>query len=89
MTGVRLSVLVFLLVFLSGMTVVLWVRTPMKKQKKHPEPRRTEAVNRRLPPLKRPDEKTRTTSSDSWEFTGETDTNFVTAKAKFSAELMH
>lgn len=89
MSGIRLSILVFLLVFFSGMGVVLWLRTPVKTRKMPPPQPRTEAVNRKLPPLKIPDENTRTGRPDTWEFTGETNTNFVTARAKIHAELMH
>ncbi len=85
----RLSILVFLLVFLSGISVVLWTRMPAKPKKKPPQVPKTEMVNRKLPPLKLPDEKSRTNGSASWEFTGETDANFVTARAKFSSVLMH
>ena len=89
MTGFRLPVLIFLLVFLSGTGFVLWLRTPGKSRKIPADPPKTEAVNRKLPPLKIPDEKKRAARSESWEFTGETNTNFVTASAKIEAELMH
>ena len=90
MIGFRMPVMVFLLVFLIGMGVVLGLRTKTKKSpSSSPRPPRTEAVDRKLPPLKLPGEKSRTIGSDGWEFSGETDVNFVTAKAKFTAELMH
>ena len=84
-----LSALVFLLVFLAGSGVVLWLRLPQKPRPIPPSPDRTEAVNRKLPPLDLPGEKSRTQGTESWEFTGETDSNFVTAKARFTAKLMH
>lgn len=84
-----LSVLVFILVFLTGSGIVLWLRTPPKVRPVPPAPVKTEAVNRKLPPLELPGEKSRMTGSDSWEFTGETNTNFVTAKARFTSQLMH
>ena len=91
MTGFRMPVMVFLLVFLTGMGVVLGMRTGgnRKSPPSSPRPPRTKAVGRNLPPLKLPNEKSRTTGADGWEFTGEADVNFVTAKAKFTAELMH
>ena len=89
MSRFRLPFLIFLLVFLSGTGVVLWVRMPVKNKPVPPQPPRTEAVGGKLLPLKLPDEKSRKSGSDSWEFTGETLTNFVTAQAKFNAELMH
>ena len=89
MSAIRLPILVFLLVFLSGTALVLCMKIPGKVRKKLPDPPKTEAIRHKLPPLKLPDEKKRNESSGSWEVTGETNTNFVTAKAKFSAELMH
>ena len=89
MKHLRLPILVFLLVFFSGMGAVLWVQMPRKSQKKPPQPPRTEAVDRKLPPLKIPDEKNSISRSETWEFSGETDTNFVTATAKIRAQLLH
>ena len=89
MKYLRLPILVFLLVFFCGMGVVLWVRMPGKSLRKPPQPPRTEAVNRKLPPLNIPDEKNLARRSETWEFTGETNTNFVTATAKIRAQLLH
>jgi len=89
MSVIRLPILVFLLVFLGGTGIVLWQRMPSKPQKPRPQVRRTEAVNRKLPPLKLPGHESGKPGSESWEFSGEIQTNFVTARAKFNAELMH
>ena len=85
----RLPLTVFLLVFLCGILFVLWQRTQAKKKPAQPQPVRTEAVNRKLPPLKLPDEKPGAAGGNSWEYSGETMTNFVTAQAKFNSVLMH
>ena len=79
---------VFLLVFLCGMAAVLWMRTPPKPRRTPPPERRTAAV-RDLPPLELPDEKKNRAGTDGWEYSGETATNFVTARAKIHAWLFH
>ena len=84
----RLPVLVFLLVFLCGLLAVLWTRTPSKPRKSPPPERRTAAV-KNLPPLKLPDEMQNRPGTNGWEFTGTVASNFVTARAKLHAELLH
>ena len=88
MKTLGLSALVFLLVFLCGMTAVFWMRSPVKPRQTAPSERRTVPV-RDLPPLKLPDEKKNRPGADGWEFSGETAANFVTARAKICSALFH
>ena len=83
-----LPVLVFLLVFLSGMAAVLWPRLPVQPRRSPPPERKTAAV-KNLPPLRLPGETNRRPGAESWEYTGETADNFVTARARILAELLH
>ena len=52
MSAIRLPILVFLLVFLSGTALVLCMKIPGKVRKKLPDPPKTEAIRHKLPPLK-------------------------------------
>ena len=83
-------ILVFLLIVLSGTGILLLMRygAPPPRPPR-PEPPRTEPVKGTLPPLKLPDEKRNASASDSWEFEGEVAANFVSARAKFVAALLH
>ena len=88
MKALRFPVLVFLLVFLCGLTAVLWTRTPPREVKSPQRERRTTAV-KNLPPLKLPAEGQNRRGTEGWEFTGEIAANFVTARGKLHAELLH
>ena len=82
-------ILVFLLVFLCGTGFLMLKQIARRPEPPRPQPRRTEAVKGVLPALKLPDEKKNAPGTDSWEFEGETASNFISTRAKISAALLH
>ena len=81
--------LVFLLVFLCGTGFLMLKDVARKPEPPRPQPRRTEAVKGVLPALKLSDEKKNETGADGWEFQGETASNFISARTKITAALLH
>lgn len=90
MKRMALPILVFFLIVLSGTGFLLLKHHGARPTvPPRPQPRRTEPVKGTLPPLKLPEEKRNASASDSWEFEGEIAANFVSARAKFVASLLH
>lgn len=93
MTRWRLSILVFLLVFLSGTAVLILRRDGFGSGvpgRRAPQMRKTEPVKGVLPELKLPGDLRKVRpSGDSWEYTGEAAMNFVTTRGQFTAALLH
>ena len=89
MKHLLLPFLVFLLILFSGTGVLLLKRGSAKAALQKPQAQKTESVKGILPPLNLPDEKRNATGTDSWEFAGELGSNFVSARTKLTAELMH
>ena len=92
MKGWRLHILVFLLVFLSGTGILLFLRNDDRRPpvRKMPREKKTEAVKGILPELKLPGDLRKVKpSGDSWEYTGEAAMNFVNSRGQFTASLLH
>ena len=81
--------MVFLLVFLCGTGFLMLKHTARETEPPRPQPRKTEAVKGVLPALKLPDEKKNEAGTDGWEFEGETASNFISARTKITAALLH
>lgn len=84
-----LPVLVFLLILFLGTGILLLKHGPVKAAALKPQAQETESVKGILPPLNLPDEKRNAPGTDRWEFAGEIGSNFVSARTKLTAELMH
>lgn len=81
--------LVFLLVFLCG-TGFLMLKSVMKKPgPPPPQQRKTEPVKGVLPALNLQDESKTAPGTDSWEFEGQVNSNYISTRTKFSAALLH
>ena len=82
-------IMVFLLVFLCGSGFLMLKSIARKPGPQPPQPHKTESVKGILPPLKLPNESKSLPGTDSWEYQGETASNFISARAKIHAALLH
>ena len=83
------AILVFLLIVFSGVGILLLKNGAGKNVPPSPRVPAREPVRGMLPPLKLPDEKKNAPGSDGWEYEGEIGSNFVSAKTRFTAELLY